>query len=459
MTTHPLTSHELRSSSPWDGRVLWQGHSSSGADCVQAVQRLQQAWPRWRSSALAERAAALRALGEELLRRRENLISLLQQEAGKVAADAQAEVDLLGKKITLTLEQGLARCPQELEDIQPPQARSHWRPRGVAVVLGPFNFPLHLVHGLVVPALAVGAPVVIKPSPHCPALGEAYYEACCAAGLGEVVALIHGGAEVVETLIQQPAVATLAAVGSRAMALALAQHAATRPELLLALELGGVNQALVCPAALQGPQRAQTLAAVAEGAWKMSGQRCTATRIVHVPQEDCPAVCAELDKLREQWLPPQSCGPLINDAAAARFRQAYAPMPPGLQLLAGELAETGPWQVPLLLRVHSAAAREHRTYREEQFGPALIVDPYTQVEEALQRMNHNPYRLAAAVFTPRRADFLPLAKALDYGQVNHNRPTAGARSDMPFGGRGCSGNGRPAAIAAGAIFADECVVW
>ena len=87
------------------------------------------------------------------------------------------------------------------------------------------------------------------------------------------------------------------------------------------------------------------------------------------------------------------------------------------------------------------------------------MDAYDDLDECLARVNANPYRLAAAVFTASRERFVALAARLPYGQVNHNRPTAGARSDQPFGGLGKAGNARPAALAAGAIFADESVVW
>ena len=112
-----------------------------------------------------------------------------------------------------------------------------------------------------------------------------------------------------------------------------------------------------------------------------------------------------------------------------------------------------------LSRFRTYAARAQALYREEHFGPALVLDAYDDLDECLARLAANPYRLAASVFTADRARFSACAARLPYGQVNHNRPTAGARSDQPFGGLGLSGNGRPAAVAAGAIFADETVVW
>ena len=79
-----------------------------------------------------------------------------------------------------------------------------------------------------------------------------------------------------------------------------------------------------------------------------------------------------------------------------------------------------------------------RLVKEESFGPALVVAPYTEVEQAVARMQANPYRLATSIFTADATLFASLAARLDYGLVNRNRPTAGARSDLPFGGCGLS---------------------
>jgi acyl-CoA reductase-like NAD-dependent aldehyde dehydrogenase len=88
-----------------------------------------------------------------------------------------------------------------------------------------------------------------------------------------------------------------------------------------------------------------------------------------------------------------------------------------------------------------------------------VVVPFRDLDDCIRRCAANPYRLSASVFTASIKRFKACAARLPYGQVNHNRPTAGARGEMPFGGLGLSGNGRPAAVAATAIFADETVVW
>lgn len=447
-----LTSH-----SPWDwSEVVWEGETTGPEQVAAAVSAAAAGFRDWSLRDAAERVAALKRLGEVLVDRNEALVDLLVREAGKTRADAEAEAGLLARKIDITLEVGLARTPgfDALSSEGPAVA---WRPRGVAAVLGPFNFPLHLLHGLVVPAVAVGCTVVAKPSNHTPALGELYAECLAQAGLDEVVRIIQGGPPVGAALCKQAEVSTVAAVGGQAMGFALQRLLGERPEVVLALELGGVNQALVCDDAALEP----TVAALAEGAWKMAGQRCTATRVVHVPRDRADDYVAALTAAAETWSDAESSGVLISPQARERFLGPWRELPRGLELVRGEVdaGEERCRTEPLLLRITDPAARDTVHYRQEHFGPMLIVDPYDAEASAVARMAANPYRLAASVFTPDRERFLALARRLPYGQVNHDRQTAGARSELPFGGCGLSGNGHPAAVAACEIFADETVVW
>ncbi|GDY14774.1 N-succinylglutamate 5-semialdehyde dehydrogenase [Planctomycetota bacterium] len=447
----------LTSRSPWDLAPVWQSPSATSEQIAGAVAAMAGAFPAW--SRNDHRAERLRALATAISAHRASLAVLLTREAGKTAGDAEAEIELLIKKIDITLGAGASLVPGV-------PAVGHgvaiaWRPRGVAVVVGPSNFPLHLLHGLVVPALAVGCTVVAKPTERCPALGELYRALLREAGLGEVCAVVLGGPEVVADLVAQPAVATVAAVGSRTTGVALSRLLAPRPEVVLALELGGVNHALVCADA----EVHLAVPAIADGAWRMAGQRCTATRIVHVPRRLLDPVLAGLHAQQPAWLPSGAhsaqAGPMVAVDLRDRFVAAWQARPDGLEALpiAGSPPSGGAFAAPVLAVVRDPAARHHPLISEEHFGPGLIVDPYDDEDEAVARMTANPYRLSAAVWTTDRERFLRHARLLRYGLVAHNRSTAGARSDLPFGGCGASGNGRPAAVAASRIFADETVVW
>lgn len=449
----------LISYSPWTAEEVTRIAPDRQEHAASVVNQLALNFSTW-SRDPAVRRAALERFAAVLIEARSRIVDLLVREAGKNRIDAEAEADLLPKKIAISLTAGLARTPQSLSQSLEPHI--FWRPRGVAAVLGPFNFPLHLLHGLVIPALAVGCTVIAKPSERCPALGALYGELLATAGLDAVCRVVHGGADVAQALMAQPAITTVAAVGGRTTGLALARALSSRPEVVLALELGGVNPALV----LDDADVPTAAVAIAEGAWRMAGQRCTATRHVHVPKSLRSSLIDLLIKERQRWVPdgtPNGAnGALIDGAAREKFLATYTTAPAGITIIAGDPARRfGKSQCadPLLLEVNDIAARDHALYREEHFGPALIVDTYDDLQECIERMAANPYRLASAVFTASRERFVTLASQLPYGQVNHNRATAGARSDQPFGGLGMAGNARPAALAAGAIFADETVVW
>ncbi len=449
----------LASTNPWTGKTLdpvpRTDTKTIQADCV----AMKMAFPHWQTQR-EQRFNKLQKLSSCLVAQREQIITLLINEAGKNRADAEAEADLLPKKIAISLDAGLARTPQAVNSASDPH--TFWRPRGVAAILGPFNFPLHLFHGLIVPALTVGCTVVAKPSERCPLLGLYYAQLITEAGLADVCRIIIGDAEAAQTLISHPAISTVAAVGGQSMGLALSRTLAARPDVVLALELGGVNPALV----LTDADIPAACVAIADGAWRMAGQRCTATRQVHVPRALLPTMLTQLTAARKIWLPDGTPtggnSALINSAARDAMATMAANLPNGLKLIAGDPSRRlsdSTCLDPLLAVVEQPSARASNVYREEHFGPFVIVDPYDDVNECLARLSVNPYRLAASIFTEKREAFCALAATLPYGLVNHNRPTAGARSDMPFGGLGSSGNGRPAAIAAGAIFADECVIW
>ncbi len=453
----------LTSRSPWDSaKVVATIDATSPAAARAEIERVAQ-----NAEDLRERdepAELLRKLAQALADRRAELVEMLIAEAGKVRADAEAEADLLPRKIDVTLDRSMSRTPVvSTAAFSAAGPIVVWRPRGVAVVLGPYNFPLHLLHGLVVPALATGCPVVAKPSERCPGLAALYLKCIQASGLSPYCAIVHGGRAVAEALVDHPATATVAAVGGRTMGLALARRLAARPEVVLALELGGVNPAIV----LDDADTAGTVAAVAEGAWRMAGQRCTATRIVHVPATQLEVYLPALIAERSRWIPGRApeaaAGPMIAPDAREAFQRPFRSLPPGLSLLAGSPqpmpAPHDSFCDPLLLLVNDRRCLADPLLVEEHFGPALIVVPFRDLDDCIRRCAANPYRLSASVFTASIKRFKACAARLPYGQVNHNRPTAGARSELPFGGCGLSGNGRPAAVAATAIFADETVVW
>ena len=152
----------LVSSSPADpsdeiGRFAIAGVAEIDA----AVARARRAFPAWRDAGLDARAAVLRRFGNLAAERAPQLAELIAREVGKALWDARGEAALLAPKVAVTLDEGM-RLVATLEAA--PGARATHHPRGVLSVLGPFNFPVHLPNGHIVPALATGNTVVFKPA-------------------------------------------------------------------------------------------------------------------------------------------------------------------------------------------------------------------------------------------------------------------------------------------------------
>ena len=149
------------------------------------------------------------------------------------------------------------------------------KPHGVLAVLGPYNFPAHLPNGHIVPALLAGNAVVFKPSEKTPAVGQRLVELYLKAGVPEgVVRIAQGGAEVGKALSMHADIDGLLFTGSAQTGIALNRQFATRPDKILALEMGGNNPVIVWDT------RAIHSAAVlvVQSAFLSAGQRCTAAR-------------------------------------------------------------------------------------------------------------------------------------------------------------------------------------
>jgi succinylglutamic semialdehyde dehydrogenase len=323
-------------------------------------------------------------------------------------------------------------------------------PRGVLAVLGPFNFPAHLPNGHIVPALATGNAVVLKPSDRTPAvaewMGALWRRAGLPAGLLEVV---HGGAETGRALALHAGVDGVLFTGSWAVGRALASATLDQPGKILALEMGGSNPLLVL-------DDADLELAVAEAALSIcatTGQRCSCARRLFVDR-------AVVDEFAERLVrvlrgvragPPLAegvfMGPLVSESAfesLARWR-ALSKQAGGERLLEADPGLPPPFVGPGLVR-YTDTIQSHPAQREEIFGPEAALYAVEGLEHAIAAANDSEYGLVASVFTRDRARFERCVGRIATGLLHWNRGTIGASGRLPFGGLRRSGNHRPAGV-------------
>ncbi len=449
-TPHAAADGQITRVSPrdFDEVVARAWYRYAAVDEAVAAARL--AWSAWARCGAPARAELVGALRRALEARRDAFASTITREVGKPLWEARAEVEAALNKIDVTLRDGLALvAPRELGSRA---LRYAFKPHGVAAVLGPFNFPLHLVHGHVVPALLTGNTVIVKPSELAPGIGQLYAECFEAAGFpAGVFNLVQGGAQTGARLAAHPDVDAVMLTGSDAAGQAIKRATLDQPHKLLALELGGRNPAIV----LADADLEKAVHDVLWGAFVTSGQRCSGTAVALVERSLFDAFVARavdvLDHLRvgDPLQDNVFMGPLISEQAAERFllQLSLAEQAGVRALRAPKRLDVSPRGAYVAPSMHHIEKVRGLTYeREELFGPNLALEVVDDLDHAVARANASPYGLSASVMTRDPSRFEHAWTELRYGCVNWNAATCGASSRLPFGGTRRSGNHRPAAL-------------
>lgn len=455
--------------------IIWDG-TSAVAHVEKAVAAARAALPAWSRAPIEKRIAALRRFQKLADSKQDAIATLIRDETGKVMWDSKAEAGLLGAKVDITLDSsdiGAMRrvSGYEIDLAATRKGRAWFRPHGVMAVLGPFNFPAHLPNGHIIPALAMGNTVVLKPSDKTPAVGqllaELYQEALAAEGFGEgVVNVIQGGVDVAKKLSAHPDLDGILFTGSWPVGRAIMEANLDHPGRMLALEMGGNNAAVI----LADADLKQAVIECVRCAFITTGQRCTCTRrlIVQkgVAEKVISAICKSASNLiigDPAAAHPVFMGPLISRSSRDSVLQAQEQMiRAGAKILLKadaisqpEPTRGGHYISPGILQVDQFVPDDAPGYAgadTEVFGPLLRISVVDSLDEAITQANATKYGLAASIFSKNAASidrFLAEARA---GCVNVNAGTAGASSKLPFGGLGHSGNHRPA----GSFSLDYC---
>ena len=437
---------------PTTGEVIWRQSTAGPADVAAAVEAARKAFPGWSDRTREERIAILRRYKDVLVARTATFAESLSRETGKALWETKAELGSMAGKVEASIKAYDERTGEHASDMAFGRAVLRHRAHGVMAVLGPFNFPGHLPNGHIVPALLAGDTVVFKPSEETPLAGQLLVQALEEAGVPPgVVNLVQGGREVGQALIDQE-IDGLLFTGSAAAGAFFRRHFADRPDVILALELGGNNPLVVWDAG-----DAEAVAAlVVQSAFITTGQRCSCARRLIVRDDAAgQAVIDAVAALSERlvvgaWNGGEEVfmGPLISDRAAAQALAGAKAMP-GKTVRAMSAVEglSGAFVSPGLVDVTGETIPD-----EELFAPLLQVRRVSSFDEAIAAANATRYGLSAGLISNETAHWEHFLKRIRAGVVNWNRPTTGAAGTMPFGGLGSSGNHRPSAYYA----ADYC---
>ncbi len=444
---------EIVSIEPATGATLWKGNAG---DADAAVAKARKAWPTWAALPLTKRIEAVRRYANRIRTNSEQLAELIARETGKPIWESRTEAEAVIKKVDISVKAYAERTSQRQLSSQPNmRAAMRHKPHGVLAVLGPYNFPAHLPNGHIVPALIAGNVVVFKPSEKTPAVGQFLVDALAKSGLPDgVVNILHGGPEVGKKLTANQDIDGVLFTGSAQTGIALNRQFAARPDVILALEMGGNNPIIVWDT--DDIHSAAVL--VVQSAFLSAGQRCSAASRMIVKDELYDRVVKEVKRISDRLIidepfskPAPFMGPVIdNDVADGLTESFLALMSHGgrpIKHMARPIDDR-PFLTPGIIDVTDMEERPDI----ELFGPILQIIRVEDFEAAIAEANNTRYGLSAALIGGSAMQYDQFWSNSRAGIVNWNKMTVGASSEAPFGGIGLSGNHRPSAYYA----ADYC---
>jgi succinylglutamic semialdehyde dehydrogenase len=417
----------------------------------EAVQAARKAFPSWSSSTLGLRKKYLSRFKKVLQRNSAELAQLIAREVGKPLWEAQNEVSLMLNKIDITIQESLRRIrPFHIPDIK---GHCYYHPKGVLVVIGPFNFPGHLPNGHIIPALLTGNTVVFKPSEYTPATGQFIAMLMDRARFpAGVFNLVQGGREIGAALCRHSMVDGVLFTGSYETGLAIKRATVEDYWKIVVLEMGGKNAVIVTQDADLEGALYETLI----GALLTTGQRCTSTSRVILLGGIAEPFIKQLVQLIPRFQIGYAfdqevfMGPLISNAAQERFiyYQELAIQEGTELILEGRVIKReypGYYVSPAIHLVKSPNPNS-KYQNEEIFAPDLALYVVSDLTEAIEIVNQCPYGLAVSIFSRDERHYQEALQSCRAGIINWNRATTGASSRLPFGGIGKSGNHFPTAL-------------
>ena len=426
-------------------------HPARPADIDRAAELAKAAGKAWDEAGGPARAAVLRRTADILEADMDHLVALLSREGGKTLNDGVAEVreavDFCRYYAQLAEKQfgPPSPLPGPVGETNGLQLAA----RGTFACISPWNFPLAIFTGQIAAALAAGNAVLAKPAEQTPLVAAEAVRAFHKAGLDpRLLALLPGdGATVGAALVSHPLVDGVAFTGGTETAWAINRSLAARPGPIIPFiaETGGLNAMFVDTSAL----KEQVVDDVLLSAFGSAGQRCSALRLLYVPEESADllveTLLGALDAmvLGDPASPRTDVGPVIDEEAKAALDAHLARLDREARILKrvdpGQLAGAGSYFGPVIAEIPTPDFLER-----EVFGPILHIYRYKagEVDEIGRRLAARGYGLTLGIHS-RTDRFVERVRSLvPAGNCYVNRSMTGAVVGVqPFGGEGLSGTG------------------
>ncbi|WP_370212000.1 aldehyde dehydrogenase [Roseovarius sp.] len=418
------------------------------SDAEACVSQAAEAMPGWARTAPLDRAARLNQLARLLSDNCETLAKVMVEEVGKTITEARAEV-----AASVRMADVFAAWPYWGRSARIAELSGFGvghvlvKPRGIAALITPWNYPISNPVQKIAAALITGNAIVWRPSPATPRCSAALADILGQLDLpdGLVTTLIETGSEGAKALVADTRVAAVSFTGSSTVGTEIYRNA-TRSGTIVQCEMGGKNAAVV----LADADIDAAASRIVAGAFGFAGQKCTAMSRVFVESAVAPQFHQALAHAvagavyGDPSEPSTQIGPVISSAKARALEAVVAEASTrGLKPLdcaprtIGDVSKDT-FFVP---RIFTDVPRADPLMQAEFFGPILAVATITDLDDAIVAVNDSDYGLAAAIFTADRAKAMHFAAEAEVGTVKINEATPGLSVALPATGWKASGAG------------------
>jgi aldehyde dehydrogenase (NAD+) len=446
------SGHKLTIKSPFDGQIagyVFQANKSHVEEAIVSGLSHKAKLSRYERYEIIEKTRKL------LTERKEEFARTITSESGLCIRETRYEVGRAHDVLLFAAMECLKDDGQIFScDISPTGKQRKIftvrEPLNLAVAITPFNHPLNQVAHKIIPAIAAGTPIILKPSEKTPITAIKFAELLFEAGLPETMlsVLLGPTAEVAEVLVTDPRIDLVSFTGSVAVGKKIAEKAGYKKVIL---ELGGNDPIII----LEDADLDLAVQLAAEGAFRNSGQRCTAVKriLVHEKIEseftkkfiDKTATYLCGDPFNEET----RVGTVIDEPAAIYLEQVVSDA-----VKLGGVIRHGGKRTGALLEptVIDNVPRNCKMVVQESFGPLAPIITIKNLDDAIQLTNSTAFGLSSAIITNHMPSILQAVRELKVGTVNVNEVPGYRIENSPFGGIKDSGLG----IKEGVIEAIKC---
>jgi len=456
VTGKAITSDQiLEVKSPYDNRLVG---IVTLANASHAHQAIEAALAGGKTLTRYERFSILEKTRSLLIERRDEFAKIISAESGLAIREAIYETGRAHDVLMFAAIESLKDDGQIFScDISPSgKARKIFtlrEPLSLGVCITPFNHPLNQVAHKIAPAIAVGTPVILKPSEKTPLTAIKFVELLYEAGLPHYMLSVLLGPtnEIAEPLVKDPKVDIVSFTGSVAVGKRIASSAGYKKVIL---ELGGNDPIII----MEDADLDTAVYLAAEGSYRNSGQRCTAVKRILVHEKIKDAFIEKFVEKSKTYIcgdpadPKTVVGTVIDEASAIYLETVVKrAVEQGAKILLGGKRNGALMEPTVIVDV----SRNADMVMHESFGPLAPILTFKDIDDAIALSNSTAYGLSSGIVTNNMQYAIRFIKELKVGTVNINEVPGYRIESSPFGGIKDSGLG----VKEGVIEAMKCFTY